>query len=101
MPMRVLPLLFALATVALPARVRAEDDPACAQFQEPLAYNECLARHGPKAAAIAGAPASAQAGHSLPATGPLQPQIAAPKRSGFWRHAARARGRAHMEFRVR
>ena len=42
-------VLLALAALASAGRARAEDDPACAQYQEPMAYNACLARHGPKA----------------------------------------------------
>jgi len=30
-------------------RARAQDNPACAKFEEPLAYNQCLAGLGPKA----------------------------------------------------
>ena len=43
--------LAALAWAALPwaGSAWAEDDPACAQYHEPMAYNACLARHGPKA----------------------------------------------------
>ena len=43
--------LAALAWAALPSAgsAWAEDDPACAQYHEPMAYNACLARHGPKA----------------------------------------------------
>jgi hypothetical protein len=41
-------LLFGLL-VASPAA--AEDNPACAKFADPLAYNACLARQGPMARA--------------------------------------------------
>ena len=37
----------ALAALASPAR--AEDYPACAKIENPLAYNQCLAAHGPPA----------------------------------------------------
>ncbi len=33
------------------APARAEDNPACAKYEEPLAYNACLARLGPHAPA--------------------------------------------------
>jgi hypothetical protein len=39
--------LVALAALVSPAR--AEDYPACAKIENPLAYNECLAAHGPPA----------------------------------------------------
>jgi hypothetical protein len=35
----------------------AVDNPACAKFDEPLAYNACLARFGPHAPEMRGAPA--------------------------------------------
>jgi hypothetical protein len=95
---------FALFVLALAPswRAFAEDDPSCAQYQEPMAYNACLARHGPKANAAAVA-------HS----GGIQPQRAARGRAyegephaqttgfGRWPHAERVRGRVHMEFNVR
>ncbi len=34
--------------VALAGAARAEDNPACAKYQEPLAYNACLAKLGPR-----------------------------------------------------
>ncbi len=66
--MRALTLMFAFAAVALAGRARAEDDPACAQYQEPFAYNACLARHGPKAADVATSPGSTP-GHAPQAEG--------------------------------
>jgi hypothetical protein len=42
-------LLLLLVLVFSPAA--AEDNPACAKFQDPLAYNACLARQGPAARA--------------------------------------------------
>ncbi len=51
--------LLLVSAAFLPALARAQDDPACARFEEPLAYNACLASHGPKAnigAAPGGAP---------------------------------------------
>ena len=49
MAARAATIVLALAALASAGRARAEDDPACAQYQEPMAYNACLARHGPKA----------------------------------------------------
>ena len=37
-----------LAALAWAGAARA-DNPACAQYREPMAYNACLAQHGPKA----------------------------------------------------
>ena len=49
MAARAAAIAFCLAALASAGRARAEDDPSCAQYQEPMAYNDCLARHGPKA----------------------------------------------------
>ncbi len=91
-------MLLALAAVSAGA-ARAEDDPACAKYQDPLAYNACLASHGPKAN-IATNPRPAQAGHAAP----VQPEGGRPvptRGAEGWRHANRGRGRVHMEFRVK
>ena len=42
-------IALSLAALAWTVGARAQDDPACAQYREPMAYNACLARHGPKA----------------------------------------------------
>ena len=90
-----------LAVLTPSGRALAEDDPSCAQYQEPMAYNACLARHGPKA--------SAAGAHS----GAAQPERAARGRAyeaephaqatgfGRWPHAQRVHGRVHMEFNLR
>jgi hypothetical protein len=92
---------IALCFVALAARgrARAEDDPSCAQYQEPMAYNECLARHGPKANDIGahhGEAPPERAAHDRRYEGEIQ----APTGFGRWPHAQRIHGRVHMEFRV-
>jgi hypothetical protein len=46
----------ALALLGIGAPAQAQDNPACAKFEEPLAYNACLARLGPRAAATRGVP---------------------------------------------
>ncbi len=92
-----------LAALAWTASARAEDDPGCAQYREPMAYNACLARHGPKAngvGSLRGDPGRGraaqdgvwygQAHHHAPAARFYSPQ-----------DAHRVRGRMHMEFRVR
>jgi len=38
-----------LALLASTGGAIAEDNPACAKYEEPLAYNACLAKLGPKA----------------------------------------------------
>jgi hypothetical protein len=75
-----------LAALVSAGRARAEDDPSCAQYKEPMVYNACLARHGPKASDVRTHFGEAQ----TPAAG---------LRRGP--HAQRVHGRVHMEFRVR
>jgi hypothetical protein len=81
-------LIFVSALAALPRSALGQDDPACAKYQEPLAYNACLASHGPKANSIG-----------------AEPHIGARSSAGSpagreWPAATRRRGRVHMEFRV-
>jgi len=106
MARRILFMLLALAASgAVPAR--AEDDPACAKFEEPLAYNACLANHGPKATDI-GTNARSGVGTN---TGSVQNSDGAPAQAYRYRpavtrsahaspRAVRSHGRAHMEFRL-
>jgi hypothetical protein len=91
-------ILLVLAAASIgPARA---DDPACAKYQDPLAYNACLASHGPKAKDLATIPH--QSVGSAPT--PVQAQRSAPARARSARsrpHFAHRRGRARMEFQVR
>jgi hypothetical protein len=50
-PMR--PTIFLFALFAVCGAANAEDNPACAKFENALAYNACLAKLGPKAYAAA------------------------------------------------
>jgi hypothetical protein len=95
MPTRAAAIALCLAALASVGRVRAEDDPACAKYQEPMAYNDCLARHGPKANAVGAHPGATEPGRA--------PQRGAYDRAGFgrWPRAERVHGRVHMEFPVR
>ena len=70
-PRRRLALAAALALATLGAAPAQAQDRACAKIEEPLAYNACLANHGPKAGAVraepepaGGAPSSALHRHS-------------------------------------
>jgi len=100
MAARAVAIALCLAALAQGGRARAEDDPSCAQYQEPMAYNACLARHGPKA--------NVEVGTHPGATQPPPPgqdrrydgEIHAPAGFGRWPHAQRIHGRVHMEFRV-
>ena len=100
MAARAAAIAFFLAALASAGRARAEDDPSCAQFQEPMAYNACLARHGPKAnvevGPHSGAPQPRPPGQDRRYDGAIQ----APAGFGRWPHAQRIHGRVHMEFRV-
>jgi hypothetical protein len=53
-----------LAAVAWAGNARA-DDPACAQYREPMAYNQCLAQHGPKANGVGKLHGGPQSGHAV------------------------------------
>jgi hypothetical protein len=81
-------LILVSALAAAPRSALGQDDPACAKYQEPLAYNACLASHGPKANSIGAEP------HSVARSW----AGSAPGRQ--WPAATRRRGRIHMEFRV-
>ena len=59
-------IALSLAALAWAASARAEDDPACAQYREPMAYNLCLARHGPKANGVGQLHGGPQPGSASP-----------------------------------
>jgi hypothetical protein len=48
-------LALFVAPLLLAGAARAETYPDCEKFEEPLAYNQCLASHGPSAARALGA----------------------------------------------
>jgi hypothetical protein len=93
-------LALCLAAFAWAGSARAQDNPACAQYREPMAYNSCLAQHGPKANGVGQL-------HGGPQPGP------AAQNHVWYGHARggaptaryyssqRAHGRVHMEFPVR
>ena len=90
MAVRAATIAFCLAALAANGRALAQDDPSCAQYQEPMAYNACLARHGPKASDIRTHSGAAQ---------PHQGEARAPSDIfGRWPRAQRVHGRVHMEF---
>jgi len=90
-------IMLALAA-ALPRGAQAAEDPVCAKFVEPLAYNACLASHGPKATGIGTSPVAGS--HAAPAqTDPSRP---GPRpRVRRWPRVIRGRSRVHMEFQVK
>ena len=86
-----------LILVSSVAPVWADDNPACAKFENPLEYNACLARLGPRAGATLAVPESA---------GPVRAVRAAPPaRSVHSMHAfaapPRTKGRVRMEFTIK
>lgn len=95
-------IALSLAAVAWTASARAEDDPACAQYREPMAYNACLARHGPKANSIGKVrgPQPGQGGQDRVWYGRTRSHAPAERFYGP-QDAHRVHGRMHMEFRVR
>ena len=93
MATRTIAIVLCLAALAPGERAQAQNDPACAQYQEPMAYNACLARHGPKANDVRTHSGKIRA-YSREAQAPR------PASRG-WPHAQRLHGRVHMEFRVR
>ena len=103
MAKRTLFMLLALA-VSGAAPARAEDNPACAKFEEPLAYNACLASHGPKATDLGTNTHSAQNTDGAPVHGaPVQAYRYRPavvRSAHGWQRPVRTHGRARMEFRV-
>jgi hypothetical protein len=91
-------LLVLAAASAGPAR--AEDDSVCARYEDPLAYNACLASHGPKANNLATTGARRGEEGPLAATQAERNSAPAGVDRGS-RHVMRAHGRVHMEFQVR
>jgi hypothetical protein len=91
-------MLFTLAIGVSPRVAFGNDDPACAKYQEPLAYNACLASHGPKATAVGLSPEQTGPGRAAPVPSARFPiSLRAGARSHY---ATRHIGRVHMEFRV-
>jgi hypothetical protein len=85
--MRILASAAFVFAIAAPAA--AQDNPACAKFDEPLAYNNCLARLGPQAHAVQGGPEPGEGGARDRVHQRLWPQA-----------ARRVHGRMRMEFNV-
>jgi hypothetical protein len=97
-------IALCLAALGWAGSAQAQDDPACAKYHEPMAYNLCLAQHGPKANGVG----------QLHGGGP-QPGGAAQGRIWYGHRygraptarftspqsAQRVHGRVHMEFQVR
>ena len=92
------------ALVASAGSSLAQDDPSCAQYREPMAYNACLARHGPIANNLTRPHGGAQPGesaHDRARRGGTRTGAPAAPLSYGRQRPKRARGRVHAEFQVR
>ena len=91
------------ALVASAGSSLAQDDPSCAQYREPMAYNACLARHGPRAnnlGRLHGGTQPSQTAHDRAWRGGTRTGAPAGRFYGR-RRPQRAHGRMHIEFPVR
>ncbi len=94
-------ILLVLVALALAGRALAHDNSACAQYQKPIAYNACLARHGPKASDLAARPTHGREGWDAPG-GAERSEVSKSTPGGLRRlRARRGHGRAHLEFPVK
>ena len=100
MPKPALFMLMALAASGAPRFAAAQDDPACAKFEDPMAYNACLAEHGPKAKDVANYDGVAPERPAAAPAEPARPIVQAQPRR-YWSSATQHHGRLHMEFTVR
>ena|SRR5271155_3629745 len=94
--MRTILIAAALILVSSVAPAWADDNPACAKFENPLEYNACLARLGPRAGATLAVPESPGAAPAVRAASGTRGvrsmhAFVAPRRSN---------GRVRMEFTV-
>jgi len=96
-------IALCLSLLAWAGAARAQDNPACAQYHEAMAYNLCLSQHGPKANGVGqlhGGPQSGSAARGRVWYGRTDGR--APTARFTNPHSARrVRGRVHMKFQVR
>jgi hypothetical protein len=106
-------IALCLAALAWPGRTLAEDDPRCAQYHEPMAYNACLAQQGPKANGVGQVHGGPQPAHAAPHRVWYGHRAGAPSARASYgapdatstrfydtQGSERIHGRVHMEFRV-
>jgi hypothetical protein len=93
--------LLLLVALSFRSGAHAKDNPACAQYQESMAYNACLARHGPKANDIATRPTHRNGGRAAPGRSERAEDGKATTRTRPWLRAMRNHERVHMEFPVK
>jgi hypothetical protein len=94
-------IALCLATLGWAGSAQAQDDPACAQYREPMAYNLCLAQHGPKANGVGKLHGGPQPGLAAHDRGSYGRGRAPTTRFTSAQGAQRVHGRMHMEFPVR
>jgi hypothetical protein len=95
-------LALCLAALAWAGSARAQDNLACGQYREPMAYNACLAQHGPKANGVGQLHCGPQPGRAAPNRVWYGHSRGAPPARYFSpQRVQRAHGRVHMEFPVR
>ncbi len=94
---------LSLAALVWAGSAQADDNPACAQYREPMAYNLCLAQHGPKANGVGqlhgGGPQPGRAAQDRVWYGQTHRRAPTTRFYGA-QGAQRVHGRVHMEFRV-
>ena len=96
-------IALCLAALGWAGSAQAQDDPACAKYHEPMAYNLCLAQHGPKANGVGklhGGPQPGRAAQGRVWYGHTHGR-APTARFYSSQGAQRVHGRVHMEFQVR
>ena len=97
-------IALCLAALGWAGSAQAEDNPACAQYHEAMAYNLCLAQHGPKANGVGklhgGGPQPGSAAQGQVRYGHAHGR-APTGRFYTPQSARRVHGRVHMEFQVR
>ena len=91
--MRMILFASALVLVSSVAPAWADDNPACVKFENPLEYNACLARLGPRAGATLAVP---EPGGAAPA-----PEPRGVRSMRAYAGARRTGGRVRMEFTIR
>jgi hypothetical protein len=95
-------IALCLAALAWAGSAQAQDNPTCAQYREPMAYNLCLAQHGPKANSIGKlrGPQPSHAGQDRVWYGQTHRRA---QTAQFYnpQDAHRVHGRVHMEIPVR
>ena len=102
-------IALSLTALAWAGSARAQDDPRCAQYREPMAYNACLARQGPKANGVGQLHGGPQPGRAAPnrvwyghSRGAPSTRVSVAPSTRFYdtQGSQRIHGRVHMEFSV-